>query len=77
MVFSSDVRRSPVRDRDATCAKRKPLRPPLKTTDEELEFGLAVLEEAFAETAGSMPLNGEAAQSKQSGVNEVHVFANL
>ena len=51
--------------------------PPLTTTDEELEFGLAVLEQAFAETEGSMPLYGGADQSKQNGMNEVHVSANL
>lgn len=32
--------------------------PPLSTTDEELEFGLAVMEQALAETEGSMPLYG-------------------
>ena len=30
--------------------------PPLTTTDEELEFGLAVMEQALADTPGSMPL---------------------
>lgn len=32
------------------------LAPPLTTTDEELEFGLNVIEKAFASTAGTMPL---------------------
>ena len=30
--------------------------PPLTTTDEELEFGLDIMEEAFASTPGTMPL---------------------
>ena len=38
--------------------------PPLTTTDEELETGLAIMEEAFARTPGTMPLH--AADTKQS-----------
>lgn len=30
--------------------------PPLTTTEEELETGLAIMEEAFASTPGTMPL---------------------
>lgn len=32
------------------------LAPPLTTTDEELEKGLSIIEEAFASTPGTMPL---------------------
>ena len=42
--------------------------PPLTTTEKDLNFGLGVLERAFSETEGSMPLYGRDELSEGCGL---------
>ena len=47
--------------------------PPLTTTDEELERGLAIMEEAFASTEGTLPLYGHTRTVATSGQVEARL----